>query len=80
VSKYTQVGKRLPRCGCLECDGPDPMKTDNMKTDKVMGWLKGELRPPKCASGYSALGTRIQGTRTMFTFVHFSWNETRSPA
>jgi hypothetical protein len=27
---------------CFECDLPDPIKTD-----KVMGWLKGELQPPK---------------------------------
>jgi len=27
---------------CLECDRPDPIKTD-----KVIGWLKGELQPPK---------------------------------
>jgi hypothetical protein len=26
---------------CLECDGPDPLRTD-----KVMGWLKSELQPP----------------------------------
>ncbi len=26
---------------CFECDQPDPIKTD-----KVMGWLKGELQPP----------------------------------
>jgi hypothetical protein len=34
------VGKRT--FPCLDCDGPDPIKTD-----KVTGWLKGELRPPK---------------------------------
>jgi hypothetical protein len=27
---------------CLRCDGPDPLKTD-----KVIGWLKSELQPPK---------------------------------
>jgi hypothetical protein len=27
---------------CFDCDGPDPLKTD-----KAMGWLKGELQPPK---------------------------------
>ena len=27
---------------CFECDLPDPIKTD-----KVMGWLKGELQPPR---------------------------------
>jgi hypothetical protein len=27
---------------CLECDRPDPIKTD-----EVIGWLKGELQPPK---------------------------------
>jgi len=35
-------GKRQPTFQCLECDGLDPLKTD-----KVMGWLKGELQPPK---------------------------------
>jgi hypothetical protein len=34
------VGTRILRC--LECDGPDPLKTD-----KVTGWLKSELQPPK---------------------------------
>jgi len=27
---------------CLDCDGPDPLKTH-----EAMGWLKSELRPPK---------------------------------
>jgi hypothetical protein len=27
---------------CFDCDVPDPLKTD-----KVIGWLKGELQPPK---------------------------------
>ena len=27
---------------CLNCDGPDPMKTE-----RTSGWLKGELQPPK---------------------------------
>jgi hypothetical protein len=27
---------------CFECDRPDPIKID-----KVMGWLRGELQPPK---------------------------------
>ena len=27
---------------CLECDGQDPLKTD-----EIIGWLKGELQPPK---------------------------------
>ena len=27
---------------CLDCDGPGPLKTD-----KVIGWLKSELHPPK---------------------------------
>ncbi len=35
-------GKGQPTFQCLECDGLDPLKTD-----KVMGWLKGELQPPK---------------------------------
>jgi hypothetical protein len=26
---------------CLDCDRPDPLKTD-----QVTGWLKGELQPP----------------------------------
>ena len=33
-------GARLFRC--LECDGPDPLKNE-----KVTGWLKSELQPPK---------------------------------
>jgi hypothetical protein len=35
-------GKGLRMFQCLECDRPDPIKTD-----KVMGWLRGELQPPK---------------------------------
>jgi hypothetical protein len=35
-------GKGSRMFQCFECDQPDPIKTD-----KVMGWLKGELRPPK---------------------------------
>jgi hypothetical protein len=27
---------------CLDCDRPDPLKTD-----EVIGWLNGELQPPK---------------------------------
>jgi len=27
---------------CLDCEQPDPLKTD-----KVLGWLKSELRPPE---------------------------------
>jgi hypothetical protein len=27
---------------CFECDRPDPIKTD-----EIIGWLKGELQPPK---------------------------------
>ena len=27
---------------CLDCDRPDPLKTD-----QATGWLKGELQPPK---------------------------------
>ena len=27
---------------CFDCDRPDPLKTD-----KVTGWLEGELQPPK---------------------------------
>jgi hypothetical protein len=27
---------------CFECDRPDPLKTQ-----KAMGWVKGELHPPK---------------------------------
>jgi len=34
------AGKRAFQC--FDCDGPDPIKTD-----KVTGWLKGELRPAK---------------------------------
>ncbi|HEY3893677.1 MAG TPA: hypothetical protein VGM00_17080, partial [Bradyrhizobium sp.] len=35
-------GKGLRMFQCFECDRPDPIKTD-----KVMGWLRGELQPPK---------------------------------
>src|SRR6516165_9218311 len=35
-------GNGKPAAQCFACDGPDPMKTD-----KTIGWLKGELRPPK---------------------------------
>jgi hypothetical protein len=35
-------GKGKRTFQCLDCEGPDPMKTEN-----VTGWLKGELRPPK---------------------------------
>ena len=34
-------GKGQRMFQCFECDRPDPIKTD-----KVMGWLKGELQPP----------------------------------
>jgi predicted RNA-binding Zn-ribbon protein involved in translation (DUF1610 family) len=27
---------------CFECGRPDPLRTE-----KVIGWIKGELRPPK---------------------------------
>ncbi len=33
-------GKRTFQC--FECDGPDPLKTD-----RVINWLKSELRPPE---------------------------------
>src|SRR5258708_7251233 len=35
-------GRGHPTFQCLECDGLDPLKPD-----KVRGWLKGELQPPK---------------------------------
>jgi hypothetical protein len=35
-------GKGRRTFQCFECDGLDPLKTD-----KVMGWFKGELQPPK---------------------------------
>jgi hypothetical protein len=35
-------GKGRRTLQCFECDGLDPLKTD-----KVMGWFKGELQPPK---------------------------------
>jgi hypothetical protein len=35
-------GERPRPLQCPECDGADPLKTD-----KVLAWLKGELRPPK---------------------------------
>jgi len=37
-----QGGERPRKFNCSECDRPDPLKTDT-----VMGWLKGELQPPK---------------------------------
>jgi hypothetical protein len=33
-------GQRKPQC--LDCDGPDPLKTT-----KVTGWLKSDLQPPR---------------------------------
>ena len=33
-------GKRISQCA--ECDGIDPLKTED-----VMNWFKGELQPPK---------------------------------
>jgi hypothetical protein len=35
-------GEGQRRFQCFECDGLDPLKTD-----KVLGWLKSELQPPK---------------------------------
>jgi hypothetical protein len=35
-------GKGRHTFQCFDCDVPDPLKAD-----KVMGWLKGELQPPK---------------------------------
>jgi hypothetical protein len=35
-------GERPRILRCSNCDQPDPLKAD-----KVMGWLKGELQPPK---------------------------------
>jgi hypothetical protein len=35
-------GKGQPTFQCLECDSLDPLKTE-----KVTGWLEGELQPPK---------------------------------
>jgi hypothetical protein len=40
VSPSDGKGPRMFQC--FECDRPDPIKTD-----KVLGWLKGELQPPK---------------------------------
>jgi primosomal protein N' len=37
-----QGGEGPRKFNCSECDRPDPLKTD-----RVMGWLKGELQPPK---------------------------------
>ena len=36
------AGEGPRRLQCFVCDSPDPMKTD-----KAMGWLKGELHPPR---------------------------------
>jgi hypothetical protein len=35
-------GKGQRRFECVDCDRPDPLKTD-----KVVSWLKGELQLPK---------------------------------
>jgi hypothetical protein len=35
-------GKGRRTFQCLDCDRPDPLKTEQAK-----GWLKGELHPPK---------------------------------
>ena len=35
-------GKGRRRFQCVDCDRPDPLKND-----RVMGWLKSELQPPK---------------------------------
>ncbi len=35
-------GKGKRTFQCFDCDGPDPLTTE-----KTMGWLKGELQPPK---------------------------------
>jgi hypothetical protein len=35
-------GKGKRTFQCFDCDPPDPMKTE-----KVFGWLMGELQPPK---------------------------------
>jgi predicted RNA-binding Zn-ribbon protein involved in translation (DUF1610 family) len=58
--EQTHKAIRCPQCGslmslrlapgdkgprslrCEQCEGLDPLKAD-----KVVGWLKGELRPPK---------------------------------
>jgi hypothetical protein len=52
-------GKGKRKLQCLDCDCPDPMKTD-----RVMGWLKSELQPPigrwtaGLSHGRAALRTR----------------------
>ena len=35
-------GKGQRTFQCLDCDRPDPLKMD-----EVIGWLNGELKPPK---------------------------------
>ena len=35
-------GKGKRTFQCFDCDGPDPLTTE-----RTMGWLKGELQPPK---------------------------------
>ena len=35
-------GKGQRTFQCFDCDGPDPLKTE-----RVTGWLKSELQPPK---------------------------------
>jgi hypothetical protein len=35
-------GKGKRTLQCMDCEGPDPLETE-----QVVGWLKGELQPPK---------------------------------
>lgn len=42
ILTLTRGGKGRRTFQCSACDRPDPMKSD-----KVTGWIKGELQPPK---------------------------------
>ena len=41
-SGATPDGKGPRKLRCFDCEQPDPIRTE-----KVTGWLKGELQPPK---------------------------------
>jgi anaerobic ribonucleoside-triphosphate reductase len=48
-SRCSHCGSQMPvdrnRLGRLECASCD--RIDPLKSDRTMGWLQGELRPPK---------------------------------
>src|ERR1700739_4173765 len=46
-------GKGKRKLQCLDCDWPDPMKTE-----RVTGWLKSELQPPTQGAAWGGIRTR----------------------